>query len=73
MWSLRDYSFSHVIIGGMGQTEYLDEELLEGKRKLERQVIYHDYNPPTGYNKNINNPWGKGRVIRITIAGNYYD
>lgn len=37
------------------------------------EVIYHDYNPPAGYNKNINNPWGKGRVIRITIAGNYYD
>lgn len=37
------------------------------------EIIYHDYNPPVGYNKNINNPWGKGRVIRITIVGNYYD
>ena len=35
------------------------------------EIIYHDYNPPAGYNKNANNPWGKGRVVRITKVGRY--
>ena len=40
-----------------------------GRRVVE--MIYHDYNPPAGYNQPINNPWGSGRVIRITKVGNY--
>jgi len=35
------------------------------------EVIYHDYSPSTGYNANINNPWGAGRVISITKVGSY--
>ncbi len=35
------------------------------------EVVYHNYNPPSGYNANANNPWGLGRVIRITKVGNY--
>ena len=35
------------------------------------EVIYHDYAPPAGYNANRNNPWGKGRVTRITKVGRY--
>ncbi len=35
------------------------------------EVVYHNYNPPSGYNANTNNPWGSGRVIRITKVGNY--
>jgi hypothetical protein len=42
----------------------------DGKGVVE--VIYHDYTPPEGYNKNTNNPWGAGRVLRITKTGNYY-
>lgn len=37
------------------------------------EVIYHNYNPLSGYNKNKNNPWGPGRVIRITKTGRYGD
>ena len=36
------------------------------------EVIYNDYNPPKGYNKNKNNPWGKGRVTKITKTGKRY-
>jgi len=36
------------------------------------EVIYHDYRPPAGYNENKNNPWGAGRVSRITIVGKHY-
>jgi hypothetical protein len=36
------------------------------------EVIYHNYNPPSGYNKPKNNLWGAGRVLRITINGSYY-
>lgn len=35
------------------------------------EVVYHDYNPPSCYNENKNNPWGRGRVIRVTKVGNY--
>ncbi len=35
------------------------------------EVVYHNYNPPAGYNANQNNPWGSGRVIRITKVGSY--
>jgi len=42
----------------------------DGKGVVE--IIYWDYSPPAGYNKNINNPWGKGRVIRVTKKGDYY-
>ena len=41
----------------------------EGQNVVE--VVYHDYNPPEGYNKLRNNPWGSGRVFRITKVGNY--
>jgi len=51
------------------------------------EIIYHAQNPPLGYNRNPNahggfgggpdndgnNPWGKGRVVKITKKGNYYD
>ena len=30
-----------------------------------------DYPPPAGYNANKNNPWGSGRVIRVTKVGRY--
>ncbi|MCL2766966.1 MAG: hypothetical protein FWD21_04710, partial [Peptococcaceae bacterium] len=36
------------------------------------EIIYHDYSPTGEYNKNANNPWGSGRVTRITKVGNYY-
>lgn len=36
------------------------------------EVVYHNYNPPKEYNKNKNNPWGKGRVIKITKTGKRY-
>lgn len=35
------------------------------------EIVYHNYNPPSGYNANANNPWGSGRVIRITKVGRY--
>ena len=37
------------------------------------EIVYHDYNPPTelGYLTNDNDPWGKGRVLRITRVGSY--
>ena len=35
------------------------------------EVVYHDYNPPSGYNANKNNPWGPGRVVRVTKVGKY--
>ena len=35
------------------------------------EVVYHNYNPPSGYYANANNPWGSGRVIRVTKVGNY--
>ena len=41
----------------------------DGKSVVE--VVYHDYSPPEGYDSNRNNPWGNGRVIRITKVGNY--
>lgn len=43
------------------------------------EIIYHSYTPPTGYDSVNNpesagnNPWGKGKVLKITIVGNYYD
>lgn len=37
------------------------------------EVVYHDYDPPEGYDENKNNPWGSGRVIRITKVGRYGD
>jgi len=41
------------------------------------EIIYHDYTPLSGYNvistDKSNNPWGKGKVLRITVVGNYYD
>lgn len=43
----------------------------DGKGVVE--IIYYDYNPPAGYNKCTNNPWGQGRVIRITKVGGYFD
>lgn len=41
----------------------------DGKGVVE--VVYHDYDPPADYNANKNNPWGKGRVIKIRKTGNY--
>lgn len=41
----------------------------DGKSVVE--MIYHDYSPPPGYNYPKNNPWGKGRVLRITKVGSY--
>lgn len=37
------------------------------------EIVYHDYNPPTelGYLTNSNDPWGKGRILRITRVGSY--
>ena len=35
------------------------------------EMLYHDYDPPTGYNSCRNNPWGRGRTKRITKVGNY--
>ena len=35
------------------------------------EIVYHDYNPPSGYNQNKSNPWGTGRVIRVTKVGQY--
>ena len=35
------------------------------------EMVYHDANPPEGYNARTNNPWGAGRVLRITKVGNY--
>ena len=35
------------------------------------EVIYHNYNPPKGYRKNKNNPWGAGKVTKITRVGKY--
>ena len=35
------------------------------------EIVYHDYDPPSGYNQNKNNPWGNGRVIRVTKVGQY--
>ena len=35
------------------------------------EMIYHDYDPPAGYNSPKNDPWGSGRVTRITKVGNY--
>lgn len=35
------------------------------------EVIYHNYKPPKGYNKNKNNPWGQGRVVKIKRVGKY--
>ena len=35
------------------------------------EIVYHDYSPPAGYNSNQNNPWGTGRVIKITKVGKY--
>ena len=35
------------------------------------EIVYHDYKPPTGYNKNKNDPWGSGKVTKITIKGKY--
>ena len=37
------------------------------------EIVYHDYDPPTelGYLTNDNDPWGKGRVLRITRVGSY--
>ncbi len=49
----------------------------DGKGVVE--IIYHSYTPPDGYdsvNNPVsagNNPWGKGKVLRVTIVGNYYD
>ena len=40
-----------------------------GRRVVE--MVYHDYDPPTGYNSPKNNPWGAGRVTRITKVGKY--
>ena len=46
------------------------------KAKLKKQgvveIIYHDYNPPKGYKKNKNNPWGKGKVTKIIKTGKKY-
>lgn len=36
------------------------------------EIIYHDYNPPKGYKKNKNNPWGKGKVTKIIKTGKKY-
>jgi len=36
------------------------------------EIIYHDYSPPNGYNPNKNNPWGKGKVTKITKVGEKY-
>ena len=36
------------------------------------KIIYHDYNPPKGYKKNKNNPWGKGKVTKIIKTGKKY-
>ena len=35
------------------------------------EMIYHNYDPPIGYNSPKNDPWGSGRVTRITKVGNY--
>ena len=35
------------------------------------EIVYHDYEPPAGYNANTNDPWGVGRVISITKVGSY--
>lgn len=35
------------------------------------EMIYHNYSPPSGYTANKNNPWGSGRVTRITKVGSY--
>lgn len=35
------------------------------------EIIYHNYSPPSGYMPNKNNPWGSGRVTRITKVGSY--
>lgn len=40
-----------------------------GRRVVE--MVYHDYDPPTGYNSPKNDPWGAGRVTRITKVGKY--
>lgn len=35
------------------------------------EVIYHNYSAPDGYSPNKNNPWGSGRVVRVSKVGNY--
>jgi len=35
------------------------------------EIVYHDYNPPIGFIPLRNDPWGSGRVIRITKVGSY--
>ena len=35
------------------------------------EMVYYDANPPEGYNARTNNPWGEGRVLRITKVGSY--
>ena len=41
----------------------------EGRSVVE--IIYVNYNPPAGYDKNKNDPWGNGRVTRIAVVGSY--
>lgn len=41
-----------------------------GKNVVE--IVYHDYTPQKGYAKNKNDPWGKGKVIKITKIGKKY-
>jgi hypothetical protein len=35
------------------------------------EIVYHDYSPPSGYNANKNDPWGAGKVTKITKVGGY--
>ncbi len=68
--SSGEFALYKCIMGdGKGEDAGNDWGHYEGKGVVE--VIYHDYDPPSGYEENKNNPWGSGRVVQIIKSGNY--